>query len=234
MSRSTLHPEWFAVFPGIRCITRQPQWFRPYQLLKADAVSTMFPPTLDPIPDWDSNGLLPPIDEESPTSRSRAPYPASLLDIVERFGNTRARRRLLMGLLDFRSELHSAGLVQGFQWIDGSFTENVEDREDRDPCDIDLVTFFHPPNKSHPLIHVLDRKRVKHDHKVDHYPVPLYGRRPQVIVEDIVYWYTVFAHRKEDFQWKGYMQVDLADSDDAHARYEVELLEKIESRAGQR
>ena len=93
---------------------------------------------LNPIPDWDSSAVIPALDAEDPTSRGRSPYKASLLHVVRRFGVTRARRRLLRGLLDFRSELNGAGLVQGFQWLDGSFAENVELREGRDPGDIDL------------------------------------------------------------------------------------------------
>ena len=53
----------------------------------------------------------------------------------------------MTGLLDFRSELHKAGLMRGFQWIDGSFIENIEESEQRRPGDVDLVTFFHIPDK---------------------------------------------------------------------------------------
>lgn len=38
------------------------------------------------------------------------------------------------------------GLVEGFQWIDGSFLEHVESTEGRDPRDIDVVTFFRLPD----------------------------------------------------------------------------------------
>ena len=191
----------------------------------------MILPTLGPIPNWDSNGLLPPIDEERPTLPPRSPYNVSLLDIVERFGSTRARRRLLMGLLDFRFELHGVGLVQGFQWIDGSFAENVEAMKGQDPDDIDLVTFFRVPGQyrnesgAQLLSPLLDRERIERDHKVDHYYVPLSGRPPEVIATESAYWYSVFAHRKVDYQWKGYLQIDLADNSDAEARAELERME---------
>ncbi|WP_426763559.1 DUF6932 family protein [Hafnia paralvei] len=33
------------------------------------------------------------------------------------------------------------GLAEGFQWVDGSFTENVELIERRTPNDVDVVIF---------------------------------------------------------------------------------------------
>ncbi|WP_414651656.1 DUF6932 family protein [Hafnia paralvei] len=33
------------------------------------------------------------------------------------------------------------GLAEGFQWVDGSFTENIELIERRTPNDVDVVTF---------------------------------------------------------------------------------------------
>lgn len=61
------------------------------------------------------------------------------------------RRELLKGLLEFRSELHRIGLVDGIQWLDGSFIENVEEIEGRHPKDIDVVTFlFKFPDKFSP------------------------------------------------------------------------------------
>lgn len=94
-------------------------------------------------------------------------------------GKTEARRRLLAGLLNFRVALHEAGLVEGFQGIDGSFVENVEERESRSPEDIDLVTFFSIPGghtqetllKRFPGL--FDNSRLKIDYSVDAYFIPL-------------------------------------------------------------
>ena len=46
----------------------------------------------------------------------------------------------MAGFLDFRALLHSLGINTGFQWLDGSFMENVELLEQRAPKDIDVVT----------------------------------------------------------------------------------------------
>ena len=67
------------------------------------------------------------------------------MDFVVRFGNTAARRTLLRGLIEFRAALHALDLVGGFKWLDGSFLEDIETVERRQPRDIDVVTFFRLP-----------------------------------------------------------------------------------------
>ena len=62
-----------------------------------------------------------------------------------RFGDTVARREILKGFLNFRTALHAAGLVKGFQWVNGSFVEHTVQRENREPRDMDVVTFFDIP-----------------------------------------------------------------------------------------
>ncbi len=97
------------------------------------------------IPNWNSIGVIPPIDEQQPTSAERSPYLVSLIDFVRRFGNTQERISVLNGFLKYREALHSVGLVSGFQWLDGSFLEHVELLESRHPNDIDVVTFYELP-----------------------------------------------------------------------------------------
>ena len=78
---------------------------------------------------------------DDPISDYRSPYSVSLTDCILRFGTTQARRAILDGFMEFRSALHSVNLTKGFQWVDGSFLENVEEIEKRDPHDIDLFNF---------------------------------------------------------------------------------------------
>ena len=54
---------------------------------------------------------------------------------------------ILDGFLRFRELLTQAGFVSGFQWVDGSFLENVEMLENRPPNDLDVVTFYIPPGR---------------------------------------------------------------------------------------
>ena len=100
----------------------------------------------DYIPQWDSRGLLPPHLGGGTSADRRSPYRVSLLEMVERFGSTPARRKLMAGFLGFRAALHQAGLTQGFQWVNGSFVTDVMKRDNKEPQDIDVVTFYHLPN----------------------------------------------------------------------------------------
>ena len=188
----------------------------------------------NPIPDWDSSAVIPAKDTQHPTSRQRSPYKASILDLVGRFGHTPERRQLLRRLLDFRAELHVAAIVSGFQWLNGSFVENVELRKGRDPSDIDLVTFFHLPpiymnsaSVQYLVSDLLKHDRIETKHGVDHYYVQMSGIPPEFIVGETVYWYSLLSHRRGDFLWKGFVQLDLAPGGDAVARSVLHAMDKV-------
>ena len=66
------------------------------------------------IPQWDRQGLLPPVDPVDPISPDRSPYQASLLDMVLRFATTPERCVVLRGFLAYRAALHRVGLVDGY------------------------------------------------------------------------------------------------------------------------
>ena len=191
------------------------------------------PTTIDTIPEWDSSAVIPAIDFGHPTSRDRSPYKASALSIVKRFGHTSKRRRLLMGLLEFRADLHKAGLLRGFQWLNGSFAENVEGEKGEDPCDIDLVTFYRVPDgytQSTLFSQYPDLFRhgtIKADYGLDTYFVTLNQVNPEEVVTRSTYWYSLFSHRREDYAWKGYVQIDLAADRDVEARNELEAMDKL-------
>jgi hypothetical protein len=61
---------------------------------------------------------------------------------VRPLGTTPARLTILDGFLQFRQRLRAAGLAVGFQWLNGSFLQDVERFEGRDPGDLDVVTFY--------------------------------------------------------------------------------------------
>jgi hypothetical protein len=65
-------------------------------------------------------------------------------EVVLRYGVTAERAAILTGLLDYRAALRNVGIMDGFQWLDGSFVEDVEAIRSRPPSDIDVVTFAHP------------------------------------------------------------------------------------------
>lgn len=183
------------------------------------------------IPGWTPEGLISPIDMMNPTSAKRAPYLTDLVELVNRFGTSPQRLDILRGFLDFRSELHKVGLNDGFQWIDGSFTENIEMIENRPPKDIDVVTFFNlPANKTqndvvsiNPDLFVPQKAKWRKDiYKVDSYIQALQITNDR-LVASTVYWYSLWSHRR-DLSWKGFLQISLDPTFDQDAKDELELL----------
>lgn len=173
------------------------------------------------IPGWSADGVLPPISATQPTSAERSPYAVSLTDCVLRFGDTPERRNILGGLLRYRAGLHAVGLVGGFQWLDGSFLEHVEMSEGRAPNDVDVVTFYRlPPGTSQGQLvstagTLLDHGTAKATYLVDAYLVHL-GMDPERLARSCAYWYSVWSHRRNRL-WKGFVQIDLAPTDDPTA-----------------
>ena len=183
-------------------------------------------PGTDPLLEWSADGLLPGNDPSKPVSRIRSPYRVSLLDFVQRFGFTGERRRLLRAFLSYRGRLHSSGIVAGFQWVDGSFVEDVERTREKDPGDIDVVNFMHVPGvggeeqfyEQHRDL--FDRFTLRHDYDVDAYNVAMDPLEPATVdfaINNAVYWYSVWSHT-EDSTWKGYIQLSLDVADDGLAQ----------------
>ena len=172
------------------------------------------------IPNWNPQGLLPPVDVNlQPTSKVRSPYLVSLKDVVTRFATSPERNSILEGLLRYRAKLHALGLVAGFQWLDGSFTEDVETLEQRAPNDIDVVSFVHTPIGFSPdpaALPALMSTAAKASFKVDAYFVEM-SLPPDQLAALSVYWYSLWAHRRNHV-WKGFLQVDLAPVEDAAAQ----------------
>lgn len=175
------------------------------------------------IPNWDGDGVIPPMDPRDPMSSSRSPYRASLVDVMERFGNSAPRRDLLSGFLGFRAELHQAGLVRGFQRIDGSFVENVEMARGRAPGDVDVATFFHVPDgyteesfaDAYPDF--FNPSAMKRDFGVDAYLAAVNLNDLEMIVRRAAYWHDIWSHTRDGGR-KGYLQVDLDPREDESAR----------------
>lgn len=170
------------------------------------------------IPAWNPQGLLPPIDVVNPASVERSPYRVALLDVVAQFATSPERRQILRGWLGYRAALHGIGLTVGFQWLDGSFLEQVEVLENRAPKDLDVVTFLSPPAGFAPSAQqmaVLDNQAAKQAFRVDSYFVDL-NLPVDELVQRSTYWYSMWSHRR-DQAWKGYLEVDLNPTHDQQA-----------------
>ena len=160
------------------------------------------------------------------SSATVSPYVVSMSELVRRFATGAARRCILDGLLRYRGELRTLGFIEGFQWLDGSFVEDVESRESRAPNDIDVVTFARPPLHTTTRVQVqqlldarpalFDRDSCKQGFHCDTTLVNL-STSPEWLVKQTRYWYGLYSHRRGDAVWKGMLEAPLV-SDDALAR----------------
>jgi hypothetical protein len=117
--------------------------------------------------------------------------------------------------------MRQIGFHRGFQWLDGSFVEQ------KNPVDIDIVTFFYRPAHITDLQQlaaivqgnapIFQRDLAKVAFKVDEFFVDLNGS-PEALVAVSRYYLGLFSHRRDDSIWKGMLQVRLEDAaDDAAA-----------------
>lgn len=172
------------------------------------------------------SGVLPPFLPGQPIghSSSHAPYPCSLTELVKEFGFSQDRLYILEGLINFREQLRKAGITEGWQWIDGSFVEDIEARKGRSPGDIDVVTFAtNPPFTSsaqeqqfmHANWNLFDRVQSKVHYKCDSFLVP-FNWNPELLIYMSKFWYGLFSHQRDTYLWKGMLHIDL-NSDDNQA-----------------
>src|SRR5437868_6595038 len=95
-----------------------------------------------PIPPFDHNLVIPPHVGDPRVPAELSPYPCTTLELCQRFGTSDERRDILLNFLRFRDLLRRHHLINGFQWLDGSFLENIEAIEGRPPRDLDVVTIY--------------------------------------------------------------------------------------------
>lgn len=168
-------------------------------------------------------GVIPPVDETDGCSVKRSPYNISVTQLVDLFSYTPERIVILRGLLHYRAELYQVGIVSGYQWLNGSFTTDIEVLENRAPNDIDVVTFFYLPNGETQQSflpktgQLLLSKYTKSTFRVDAYPVILGQNLTPELISRITYWYSMWSHRKGDNIWKGFLQVELSPDEDKTA-----------------
>ncbi|MGB2831502.1 MAG: hypothetical protein WBC07_01015 [Methylotenera sp.] len=183
------------------------------------------------IPELNQSGVLPPfITEQGPTDpASMAPYRSTITEFVYRYAQSPERITVLKGLLEYRRKLREAGITQGFQWLDGSFVENVELNLGRPPADIDLVTFaVRPTANANDWKNLVSNNRelflpeeCKTKYYCDAYFVDL-NVHPIHLVSSTRYWFGLFSHQRESYLWKGMIEIPIQCADDEA----LEILEK--------
>ena len=168
------------------------------------------------IPPFDKNGVLPPYFGNVTDGDSQSPFRCDILEFCQRFGTSLPRRDILKGFVLFRLNCMSFG-IRGFQWIDGSFVEDVESVEGRSPHDIDVASWFFvcdPLNNDRILQYFpefTDPRLSKAKYMVDHYP--LLPSNPLITIKQTRYWNTLFSHNRRGV-WKGMLEIPLYDTVD--------------------
>lgn len=105
------------------------------------------------------------------------------------------------------------GIIDGFQWLDGSFIENIEITENRPPRDLDLVTFYggltieEQQVKRGEFTEFFNPSLAKKNYKLDHYAVD-YSYRPEFTIEMTRYWIQLFTHNRLGI-WKGILKLEV-------------------------
>jgi hypothetical protein len=172
-----------------------------------------------PFPAFDMRGLLPPFVGPNPATNIRSPYRATMVELVTQLATTPERRQLLRNLIAYRALLATDGYVNGIQFIDGSFVENIERNENRAPNDIDIFSLLETPQKyANDMIlwfngggmlfwnnEVADRNRNKQRFALDTYALLFQQLTPMRLIEGVIYWYGLFSHQRQTFAWKGFL-----------------------------
>lgn len=181
------------------------------------------------IPAFNLSGVLPPFLGGTPTDPGGvAPYDTNTLEIAMSLAASAERIDILKGLIAYRTELKNAGIQNGFQWIDGSFVEDVEGNRLQTPRDIDVVTFAERPadltdpgawnrfvNTRRDLFYPPVSKTT---YKCDAYFSDL-NLPPPVLISRSSYWFGLFSHQRASYLWKGLLQISLQDDDSAALAY---------------
>jgi hypothetical protein len=158
-----------------------------------------------PVPDFTHSGVLPAFTAGNPAIRNgQSPYHVTLEELVRTLGFSSERQQMIQGLVQYRAFLRSFNLRRGFQWVDGSFVER------KAPHDIDTLTFFYA-NECGDLSRLwgIGSDQLKATFHCDGYYVAL-DEDPEALVELIGYWTNLFSHRRDTFEWKGMLRLDLS------------------------
>lgn len=179
------------------------------------------------LPEWTNLGVLPPVHPtEVGSGSNRSPYSTTFQELVDRFSTSAERIDILKGFLRYRTALYEVGIVRGFQWLGGSFVENIESLEERSPRDMDVITFFYIPEDTDQRSlaarspDLFASRNTKHAYQVDAYSITLGEPMTERHVKMIAYWYSMWSHRR-DGTWKGFVQVDLDPEQDAAVRQSI-------------
>jgi len=146
------------------------------------------------------------------------------------FGTTPHRRVLIRNFIAYRSLLATDGYESGIQFVDGSFVENVEVIQGRDPKDIDVFSLLSVPKKyfsdsaawhanGFPFWQneIVDQAKNKDRFSLDTYAMLYEELQPVSLIKNVIYWYGLFSHQRDTYAWKGFVAVLLNPAEDKSA-----------------
>ncbi len=156
-----------------------------------------------------------------------SPYSTTIDEIVKRFNTSQERAAILKGFLRFRVGLRQLG-IWGWQWLGGTFLEDVERLDSRAPKHLEVVTFVVRPPSIHTLAEwatfvqqnngLFDRVQARQAFSCDAQFVDL-ALGPYSVVTQARYWLGLFSHQQKTSVWKGMLEVHLLTNDtDVEAR----------------
>ena len=193
------------------------------------------------IPAFNSAGIIPPYLTAA-GSGNRSPYQSDLIELTRRFGFSPERRRILRGLIRYRTALAIGGFTAGFQLIDGSFSEDCEKLRHRPPNDIDILSYLEMPAHYAADIDLYRAEAVpflmadmmgtsaKATYSVDAYLVvnpP--GMSLREFFHIFAHFTLLFSHQKQTDVWKGAISIPLNAAHDAAA---LQVLDELEPANG--
>jgi len=163
------------------------------------------------VPCFNHEGFLPPFVGKATASDGRSPYLVTSFEFTYHFATSKRRCEILKGFITYRNVLFNTNF-SGFQWINGSFTQRLQDRE---PSDIDFVSFishnYNPSQYSYlaTTYNLLTNLHSKEKYSCDAYLQDISDKIPHYyIAERAAYWYSLFSHTR-DKVWKGIIQMPL-------------------------
>lgn len=190
------------------------------------------------LPQLTLQGILPPYVANDPTiPDNMSPYRTDMVSFTQRFGSSPERLAIIDGLLNYRAQLIAAGLT-GFQWLSGSFVEDVESIRGRPPKDIDVVSLVNRPEScatddewvefldSEQGRLLIDSQEMKSLYSCDTYAIDL--NEPGIdLVNSARYWFGLLSHQRVTSVWKGMVVIELDLQQDEAARGIIDLANSL-------
>ena len=168
------------------------------------------------IPPYNHNLVLPPFIGDVTLPVNQSPYPCEIVEFCHYFSTSPCRISILKGLVAFRLACVAQG-IRGRQWIDGSFVENIEKSESRDPNDVDVLSLIYALDKNdqerivREFPEFVNPKLSKKIFHVDHYHFTI-NMTAENTIACVKYWNMLFSHNRRGV-WKGMLEIPLYPND---------------------